>query len=68
MWMVRFNFRTTDGEIAVFGGRLPFYSFTGSQGITYTKGDTVRVGVIYDPHSLSMADPATIQYNRDDWC
>jgi PEP-CTERM motif len=58
-----FNFRTTDGEIAVFGGRLPFYSFTGSQGITYTKGDTVHVGVIYDPHSLSMADPATIQYD-----
>lgn len=59
----RFNFRTTDGEIAAFGGRLPFYSFTGSQGLTYTKGDTVRVGVVYDPNSLSMADPATIVYN-----
>jgi hypothetical protein len=59
----RFNFRTTDGEIAAFGGRLPFYSFTGSQGLTYTKGDTVRVGVVYDPNSLSMADPATIQYD-----
>jgi len=59
----RFNFRTTDGEIAVFGGRLPFYSFTGSQGISYTKGDTVRVGVLYNPKSLSPADPATIVYN-----
>ena len=59
----RLNFRTTDGEIAAFGGRLPFYSFTGSQGLTYTKGDTVRVGVVYSPHSLSMADPATIVYN-----
>jgi len=59
----RFNFRTTDGEIAAFGGRLPFYSFTGSQGITYTKGVTVRAGVHYDPNSLSMADPATITYN-----
>lgn len=58
-----FNFRTTDGEIAVFGGRLPFYSFTASQGITYTKGSTVRVGVIYSPHSLSAANPATIQYD-----
>jgi hypothetical protein len=57
-----FNFRTTDGEIAVFGGRLPFYSFTGAQGLTYTKGTTVGVGVIYDPNSLSMADPATIEY------
>jgi hypothetical protein len=58
----RFNFRTTDGEIAVFGGRLPFYSFTGSQGLTYTKGETVRVGVEYRANSLSMADPATIEY------
>jgi hypothetical protein len=57
-----FNFRTTDGEIAAFGGRLPFYSFTAQQGLTYTKGTTVRVGMIYDPNSLSMADPATIEY------
>lgn len=59
----RFNFRTTDGEIAVFGGRLPFYSFTASQGITYTKGDTVRVSLLYWPASLSSSDPATITYN-----
>jgi len=58
----RFNFRTTDGEIAVFGGRLPFYSFTGSQGLTYTKGETVRVGFDYNPNSLSAGDPATITY------
>jgi hypothetical protein len=59
----RFNFRTTDGEIAAFGGRLPFYSFTAQQGLTYTKGTTVRAGVVYDPNSLSAADPATIVYN-----
>jgi hypothetical protein len=59
----RFNFRTTDGEIAVFGGRLPFYSFTTTDGINYTKGDTVRVGVVYNPNSLTMADPGTIAYN-----
>jgi hypothetical protein len=58
----RFNFRTSDGEIAVFGGRLPFYSFTGSQGLTYIKGDTVRVGVDYQANSLTMGDPATIKY------
>jgi hypothetical protein len=57
-----FNFRTTDGEIAVFGGRLPFYSFTSAHGITYTKGETVGVSVEYLPNSLSMADPATIIY------
>jgi len=59
----RLNFRTTDGEIAAFGGRLPFYSFTASQGLTYTKGTTVRVGVVYNPNSLSSSDPATITYN-----
>jgi hypothetical protein len=59
----RFNFRTTDGEIAIFGGRLPFYSFTGSQALTYTKGTTVRAGVVYRPRSLSSANPATITYN-----
>ena len=58
----RVNVRTTDGEIACFGGRLPFYSFTGSQGLTYTKGNTIRLGVIYNPHSLTAADPATIEY------
>lgn len=57
----RLNFRTTDGEIAMFGGRLPFYSFTAEHGATYTKGDTVRVSALYDPNSLSMADPATLQ-------
>jgi hypothetical protein len=59
----RFNFRTTDGEIAAFGGRLPFYSFTASQGITYSKGTTVRVGLLYWPASLSSGDPARITYN-----
>jgi len=59
----RLNFRTTDGEIAAFGGRLPFYSFTASQGITYTKGDTVHVSLLYWPASLSASDPATITYN-----
>ena len=46
----------------VFGGRLPFYSFTVSQGLTYTTGETIRLGVIYDPNSLTGGDPATIQY------
>ena len=51
-----------NGEIAAFGGRLPFYSFTGSQSLTYTLGATVRLGVIYDPHALSESNPATIEY------
>jgi hypothetical protein len=50
------------GEIAAFGGRLPFYSFRTGYGINYTKGDTIRMGVVYRPNSLSLLDPATIEY------
>ena len=58
----RFHVRSTDGEIAVFGGRLPFYSFTTDQGLHYSVGETVSLGLVYMPNGLSMADPATIQY------
>lgn len=58
----RFNVRTTDGEIACFGGRLPFYSFTADQGVTYTKGTTIRMSATYLPNGLSMASPATVEY------
>lgn len=58
----QFNFRTTDGEIACFGGRMPFYSFTGNHGITYTKGETVHVEMTYLPNSLAPHAPATIEY------
>lgn len=61
-----FNCRTNDGEVAVFGGRLPFYSFTGSQGVTYTKGTTVRLGVIYQANGLNPGSPASIQYWYND--
>ena len=50
------------GEIACFGGRLPFFSFTGAFGLLYHKGLTVHIDITYLPHSLSAADPATIEY------
>ncbi len=58
----RFNVRSTDGEIACFGGRLPFYSFTGAHGINYTKGNSIYLEALYIPNGLSMASPATIEY------
>jgi hypothetical protein len=58
----RFNVRTTDGEIACFGGRLPFKSFTGDDGVVYVKGTTIHLEVIYLPNGLSETDPATIEY------
>jgi hypothetical protein len=54
------------GEVAAFGGRLPFYSFTVKHGVTYTKGDTVRMGMIYKPNSLTELDPGTILYYYED--
>jgi hypothetical protein len=59
----RFNVRSTDGEVACFGGRLPFYSFTGSHGVTYVKGTSIHLYVRYNPAGLSAEAPATIEYS-----
>jgi hypothetical protein len=60
----RFNVRSTDGEIACFGGRLPFYSFSDPLGfnVRYVKGTSIHLEVIYQQNGLSMASPATIEY------
>src|SRR5204862_5435950 len=43
----RFNVRSTDGEIACFGGRLPFYTFTGVYGLHYVMGTDIHLGLTY---------------------
>jgi hypothetical protein len=58
-----FNVRTTDGEIACFGGRLPFYTFTGAYGLRYTPGDPIHLEVLYRANGLSSTSPATITYS-----
>jgi hypothetical protein len=63
----RFNVRSTDGEVACFGGRLPFYSFTGSQGVTYTLGTTVHLEMVYHTNQeMNVLQPATIEYIYND--
>ena len=57
-----FNVRSTDGEIACFGGRLPFYSFTAVYGLRYTAGDPIHLEMTYKPHGLNASSPATIEY------
>lgn len=52
----------TKGEIAVFGGRLPFFSFTGTFGVEYTKGTTIHMEIVYLPNGLTELSPATIEY------
>jgi hypothetical protein len=59
----RFNVRTTDGEIACFGGRLPFYSFTFNHGVTYMIGNSIFLRMTYLPNDLTEMNPATIQYD-----
>ncbi len=51
-----------NGEIAVFGGRLPFYSFTSAYGLTYQPCTPIWLQITYNPHALTLAAPATIQY------
>jgi hypothetical protein len=61
----RFNIRTSDGEIACFGGRLPFYSFTANGVPAYVKGTPIRLQITYLRNGLSQLDPATILYELD---
>ncbi len=57
-----FMINTESGEIACFGARLPFFSFTANNGLHYTKGQTVRERISYDPRGLSESDPGAIKY------
>jgi hypothetical protein len=58
----RLNIRIPDGEIACFGGRLPFFSFTAQFGITYVADTPIHLEMEYLCHGLSETDPATILY------
>jgi len=58
-----FNVRTTDGEIAAFGGRMPFFSFTAAFGLVYTNNTPIQLGIQYIPNGLSAASPAQIVYS-----
>jgi len=58
----RFMCNVTTGEIACFGGALPFYSFTVNHGITYTRGTDIHLAIVYRGHDNIETDPATIEY------
>lgn len=57
----QFIINTDAGEIVAFGGPLPFYSFNGSNGLSYTEGDTINMRMIYRPGS-----PGSIEYIVDE--
>jgi len=58
-----FNVRTTDGEIACFGGRMPFFSFTAAFGLHYVNNTPIQLGISYIPNGLSSVSPAQVVYN-----
>ena len=60
-----FNVRTTDGEIACFGGRLPFYSFTAAFGLHYVNNTVIGLRILYRPNGLSSVSPAQVAYFVD---
>jgi len=59
----QFNVRTTDGEIAVFGHVLPFYSFTANHGVTYVKGNPIHLSVLYRPRDNAPPNYGTMTYS-----
>lgn len=67
----QFNVRTTDGEVACFGGTMPFYTFTGNNGIHYVKGTTIGLTITYNPRENSATAPGQIiyklHYNGNDY-
>jgi hypothetical protein len=62
----RFMINASTGEIACFSGRVPFYTFTGGQGLTYVKGTTVKMEIIYLANGLNSGSPATLEYKYTD--
>lgn len=58
----RFQARIPDGEVACFGGRLPFYSFTANNGVVYVAGTPITMEIEYHANGLSSGSPASIQY------
>jgi len=58
-----FRVTTLSGEIACYGGRLPFFSFTGTFGLHYVKGHAIRLAMTYRPNGLSAVFPATLVYD-----
>lgn len=60
-----FNVRNTDGEIACFDGRLPFFSFTSAFGLHYAAGHSIHLAMTYisGPTGPSSSKPATIKYD-----
>jgi hypothetical protein len=56
----RFMVNASNGQVAAFGGVIPFYQF---YEISYTRGEPIHLEMVYLPHSLTSSDPGTMTYN-----
>ena len=61
----RINCRVPDGEVAAFGGRMPFYSWTDPAhgGLHYVLGTPITLTMTYHHNGLTSASPGTVAYN-----
>ncbi len=59
----RINCRVPDGEIACFGGRMPFYNFTAAEGIHFAMNTPLTLTMTYNPNGLSAVSPGTMKYD-----
>lgn len=67
-WFVadgRINCRVPDGEIAAFGGRMPFYRWTDADkgGLIMLKDTPITLTMTYHHNGLTSASPGTVAYN-----
>ena len=61
-FMVRTSGNTSD-EISVWGGRLPFFNFSSTFGVVYTKGNTIHEEVSYIPPPVGGGPRGWIKYD-----
>jgi len=66
-WRVdgRINVRIPDGEVAAFGGRMPFKNWKADDGVVYVKGTSIHLEMTYisGPFGPSAASPGQVQYS-----
>jgi hypothetical protein len=61
----RINVRIPDGEIAAFGGRMPFFSWTATYGLHYVQDTPIQLQMMYlsGPSGPSAGAPGQVQYS-----
>jgi hypothetical protein len=59
----RVNCRVPDGEVACFGARMPFFSFTAAYGVHFAMNTPIHINVMYNAGGLTALTPGRVQYD-----